>query len=221
MQETRNTNPTPSSEDTFDAIRREYISEHEAGNAPTLEAFVARHPRYAGELTDFILDYLAVENAVAGDHIPDQAEAYRAGTDRAFAALGIERPAAPVETVELSTGTLREARTAKGWTFADMARRLHLPTGLLLKAERGQITDWPAKLTQTLADALAVPRAAAEQLLQATAGNFRQTAAAFSADGDPDVATANARRQETFTFADALAKEKLTPEQAAFWQAED
>src|SRR5687767_5783661 len=51
--------------DEWERIRLEFIEEHEAGNHPTLDVFAARYPRYVSELTDFVLDYLETENAVA------------------------------------------------------------------------------------------------------------------------------------------------------------
>lgn len=51
--------------DLWEQVRLEFIAEHEAGHQPTLEAFAARYPQFASELTEFVFDYLHMENAVA------------------------------------------------------------------------------------------------------------------------------------------------------------
>ena len=203
-------------DETFEQIRLEFIAEQEAGHAPTLDAFAARHPEYAAPLADFILDYLRIENGAARRPLTDQAspEAKRV-LARTLTALGIEKTTAPA-------ATLADTRKARALSLGELSRRLLLPTPLTLKIERGQITRWPARLAEKLAEALETTREQAHAILNATAGSFGgETAAAFSAEGNPDVAAVAARRQETFAFEDALARESLTSEQAAFWQSAD
>lgn len=93
MEETTTSSPTPY-DDTLERIRQEFIAEHEAGRTLTLEAFIARYPEYAGKLTEFILDYLRTENAVArvtkASRVQEEAASYAvSAANRALTSLGI------------------------------------------------------------------------------------------------------------------------------------
>jgi hypothetical protein len=93
MEETITLTETPY-DDTLEQIRQEFIAEQEAGRTPTLEAFVARYPKYAGELTNFILDYLRTENAAArvrkASRVQEEPASYAvSAVNRALTSLGI------------------------------------------------------------------------------------------------------------------------------------
>jgi transcriptional regulator with XRE-family HTH domain len=200
-------------DDAFERIRLEFIAEHEAGRAPTLYDYAARYPNYAAALADFILDYLRMENAAVRTAPADAASpAAERALERALAGIVATAPAAQALA-------LADWRKERGWSLGELARRLLLPVSLALKIERGQIVTWPGRLAEKLAEAMGATPEQAEAALRATAGNFRAEAAAFFADGDPDVATVAQRRRETFAFDEALSRERLTPEQAAYWKA--
>ena len=208
-------------DDTLEQIRLEFIAEHEAGQTPTLEAFISRYPKYAVELTDFILDFLRTKNAMAQMEVQEEASPYAtAAVNRALASLGISDLAPSTSEPAFSIQPLVEIRNALNWSLGELARRLLLPVNMVLKLERGQFASWPSQLEDKLAETLSASRERASAILKVTAGSFRKTAAAFSAEGDPDIETVNQRRQETFDFTEVLAKERLTPEQAAFWKVE-
>jgi hypothetical protein len=208
-------------DDTLEQIRLVFIEEHEAGRTPALEAFVARYPKYARELTDFILDHLRTKNAVARMVVAESPSPYAvAAVNRALASLGIASQSSTATEHSFSAQPLNEVRNARNWSLGELARHLLLPNNVALKLERGQIISWTNRLREKVAEVLAVSQEQAEAILHTTAGNFRNPAAAFSAEGDPDIATVNERRQERFDFTDLLSKEQLTPEQSAFWNAE-
>ncbi len=225
-------------EEALERARLEFIAEHEAGNAPTLEAFLARYPRqYAARLTEFVLDYLRLagaerrEGATGADRVAEApAPAYAvAAWERALGRLGID-PAVEKEAEEAAVRTLAGERAARGLSLAALARGLRLPVPLALKVERGQFAAWPERLTDALAEALSVARDRAEAILAATAAaaaatGGSATAAAYSAEGDPEVEAVAARRREALEFDAALEAERragrLTREQDAFWRGGD
>jgi hypothetical protein len=47
----------------WEAVGLEFIACYEAGENPTLEDFIAQYPQFAEELTDFVTDFLHIENA--------------------------------------------------------------------------------------------------------------------------------------------------------------
>jgi hypothetical protein len=56
-------------DDVFEQIRLEFIEEQEKGKHPTLDIFVARYPEYAERLTEFVVDYLNVQNALCRNEV--------------------------------------------------------------------------------------------------------------------------------------------------------
>jgi transcriptional regulator with XRE-family HTH domain len=225
----------------WDRIRLEFIAEHEAGNRPTLDAFAARYPQYAGELTDFILDYLQTENAVARQEAREAQQgtvretpapyAIRAW-EKTLAALGIPTegvlteptPATTPTTPEVITfsapATLNDLRKARNWSPRNLAEKLQMPVGVVLKLQSGQISAWPQRLSERLAEVLTIAVSEAEAVLRATRTAQHPVAAAFSAQGQPDTATVVQKQGESMTFDQAMAEETLTDAQKKVWQME-
>jgi hypothetical protein len=176
-------------------------------------------PRFAAPLLDAALRNRTAEARLSqnADAVPDSAarHATSAGIAAAFRDLGLTA----ITTDEKPVLVFSDARKASGWNLAETSRRLHLPTSLVLLLERGQITTWTEKLTDTIAAVFETTREQAEKMLQASAGNYRSVAAAYSAQGDPDTTQVSQNRQQARDFAAELEKAhaSLTPEQRQYW----
>ncbi len=177
-----------------------------------------RYPRYAAPLLEAALIALPAERRVR-----EAAAAYADAPAEVTAAVEAGIGAARRE-LGLATGTaltIADARKERGWTVGELARRLHLSSLLATKIDRGQMTTWSERLTRAVAEAFETTRDAAGAMLTATAGNFRAPAAsAYSAEGAPDAALVAQRRREGLDFETELTKDRLTPEQAAYWRQE-
>jgi hypothetical protein len=197
-------------EPEFRRILGDLLEAMEQGDTAAFDRYARQHPAYAPALLQAALCALPASERMReeADLEPDTAVA--AGIQAAMKELGI----APGRTI-------LAMRSDLGLSLGELARRLLIPARAALKLERGQIARWPERLATKLAEALQTTWAEAEAILQTTSGNFSMEAAAYSADGDPDVAVAAKNRQVTFDFEEALAMEQLTPEQAEFWKAGD
>jgi len=196
-------------EPEFRHILGDLLEAVEQGETAAFDRYARQFPNYAPALLQTVLYAQAAEERMRHDVVTEPDPAVDAGIQAALTSLGI----APAKT-------LLAARTDRGWTLAELARRLMVPARLTLKLERGQIVRWPERLAARLSETMETTREYAESVLQATAGSFRMEAAAYSACGDPDVAAVAQSRRETFDFEEVLASESLTPEQAEFWKTD-
>ena len=208
------TTTEPTYNDELETIRLEFIDEHEAGKRPTLESYTQRYPQYVAQLTDFVLDFLRLENATKNVPLLETAspEAER-GMAKAMAALGF--------ATQEEAQTLTEARKAKGMTQAALARLLHLPASIIIQIERGQAAQWGQKLVAALSEALGISSQQSEATLSRTAQfTYGGAQVALSARENPDVASLVRDRQSKHSFQEILKMAQLSDEQAAYW-AED
>ncbi len=192
----------------FQYILGDLLEAIERGETAPFDRYARQYPRYAPALLQTALYALPASARMQEEASSAEDPAVTKGILAAMKALGIT----PAKSI-------LAARKDLGWSVGELAKRLLIPVRLALKLERGQIITWPERLTTKLAEVMETTRDHAEAILQITAGNFSTEAAAFSAEGDPDVATVAKNRQETFDFSEALDKEPLTPEQAACWKA--
>lgn len=191
----------------FRHILGDFLEAVERGEPAAFDRYANLYPRFAPALMQVALYAFPAEARRRTETTSGQDPAVAAGIQLAMNALGIA-----------SAKNLLAVRNDLKWSLGDLARHLLIPASVALKIERGQITTWPDRLTSRIAEVMDTTQQYAEAILRATAGNFRTEAAAFSAEGDPDIATVTQRRQETFDFEDVLAKERLTPEQIAYWK---
>jgi len=191
----------------FQHILGDLLEAIERGETAAFDGYARQYPRYAPALLQTALYALPASARMQEEASSAEDPAVTKGILAAMNALGIT----PAKSI-LAT------RKDLGWTIAELAKRLFIPVQLALKLERGQILTWSERLTTKLAEVMETTREQAEAILQITAGNFSAEAAAFSAEGDPDVAVVAKNRQETFDFDEALGKAQLTPEQAEHWK---
>ena len=192
----------------FQHILGDLLEAIERGEPAAFDRYAKQHPRYAPALLQTALYALPASARMQEEGSSAADPAVTKGILAAMNQLGIT-PAKSILAV----------RKDLGWSIGELAKRLFIPGHLALKLERGQIITWSERLTTKLAEAMQTTRDHAEAILQITAGNFSTEAAAFSAEGDPDVAVVAKNRQETFDFDEALGKAHLTPEQAEHWKA--
>jgi|GEM_PF-2782459 len=191
----------------LEAIQLQYLEEWEAGQAPTVDDYLTRYPRFAAELAEFIPFFLEVEAAAAA--VPEselEAPAGEAALERALA--GASAPAA----------NLREVRKAFGWTPPQLARELRLasevrfPSWAILQFERGLVQDWSQRLERALGHVLCRTREEVAALLRASAP-VSTPLAHYSAQGVPQ-----AGAQRIRTFAEVLDESgELTDEERRWW----
>ena len=199
----------PMDDSEFRSILAEFLQAMHGGEAAAFDRFAKQYPHYAPALLQVGFFAAPIEARMQTEAAQEHDTSVANGIKAAIVSLGI----APARTI-------LETRKARGWSLGDLARRLLLPSKLTLKIERGQIGTWSLRLAERLAEVLETAREDADAILMATAGSFRREAAAFSAEGDPEVETIGKRRQETLDFDEALSQESLTPEQAAYWKAD-
>lgn len=84
----------------LDAIELQFIQEWDEGANPTLQQYVAKYPEYAREITEFVLDFVEYDAAVARTPEPLQAsEAADRGIERALSGI-LARPASLLTIIE-------------------------------------------------------------------------------------------------------------------------
>lgn len=173
----------------LDRITAEYADEYAAGRGPRLEDYVRRYPRYAVELTDFVLYFHSVSR-----HLPKPAPVpARALSPAAQAALAQIRESAPdsahgVVPIE----SLVKRGKAVGYNARQLAAAVGLSHDLLGKLESKAIAanTIPRTLIRRLSETLAAaPEAVAAYLGQSTPAQASQF---FYSEQAP------AQRQETF-----------------------
>jgi len=214
-------------EPLYETALDELLLAMESGEGGAYDRVARRYPRYAAPLLDAVLIVLPAEQRLREDKAEYTTEfiaAADAGIAAARSQLGLTRAASasvllrePAVSVAAALG---EERKARGWSLAELARRLYVPKELLLKIERGQFRDWPERLTRAVADALTVSREQARAVLQATGANSPLvTAAAYSARGVPESDLVRERRGATEDFDAEFERIQtaLTPEQTAYW----
>jgi hypothetical protein len=215
----------------WERIRLAFIDAYEAGHHPTLDAFVALYPQYADELTDFILDYLQVENALARREAQEASQGNIQDTPapyaievwkKTLASLGISTEGildqTPEVTLVSATATLNEIRKSRNWSPRHLAQQLQIPLGVVVKLQSGLIRSWPQLLSELLADTLRIAVTEADAILTQTRNANRSIAAAFSAQGQPETETIVQKQGEVMTFEEAMAEEVLTDAQKRVWQ---
>src|SRR5437764_807129 len=94
----------------LDGIKLAFLEAYEAGQVPTLEELVARHPQHVSELTDFVLTFLELQQRQA----PVQEERAASESTQRIRNETLRRVFRP--------GTLPEVFHEEGVTRRDMER---------------------------------------------------------------------------------------------------
>ena len=194
----KTTHTTMSHAPDWDEVKNNFVAAWHDGEQPTLHQWASRHPQFAIELTDFVLDFVALENAAAREAKTSSAQP-TASTTREAILRAIRQTSAISADSRAAVQTLAEARKARGWRVDQLATALNVPDWIALQLERGALRDWPAKLEERLSQALETSRAQVAAMVQASIAAPQTAAAHFHSEAAP-VATAPVVR----TFGEAL-----------------
>lgn len=140
----------------FENVKLRFIAESEAGQAPKLQDYNRRYPQFAGELTEFALQFTALENAA--ERISESPLASDATRNRIREIVA--QTSAPAHN-------LADARVAMNWTLARFARELNVPQRAVVKLVRG-LSAWPQQLEEKLAEVLGRSQTEARRMLENT-----------------------------------------------------
>jgi len=199
-------NQTNKTVDQLEAIQLQFMEQWEAGETPTLQDYVTRHPEWARELTDFVLLFIEVESAAAAVTEAEVEGVGKQALERVRA--GAMAPA----------GSLREARTALGWSpgrlAQEVSREARLSNWAVLQFERGMVQDWTSRVAKAFAWALGRTLAEIAQLLQGSAP--AAASGHYSAKGAPGT-----NPQTIRTFAEVLdecvRRGEMTDAERRYW----
>ena len=203
-----NTVDTRDRKNLLEGAQNEFLRAWAAANggplSPSLPEIARRYPQVALELTEWAIDFVALENIVADETEDDRNDELEQATQR-----GIERAKAALHS---HPSNLAEAVNSFGLTPAKIAKQSRLAPLMVSELCEGGLTDWPTDLPDMLADVLPVPAYRVPVLL----ANSTPTAQHYNAIGNP---TEQAHGTITFRQAveDALEDGELSPEDARFW----
>lgn len=181
-----------SNEDRLREIEMKYMERFERGEAPTLEELIEYYPDLSEELTDFVLDFIALEKA---------AERTELSEDEVVDAVTVQERA--VERAFKPVSSFQELRAVAGKSLGALAKIVHLPMSVLDGLERGMIVldSVPAKLFERLGRAVGRAPAEVRALLQT--GNRRLRPVHWRAEATP-----KRRKHKTVSFEEALRASK-------------
>lgn len=181
-----------SNEDRLREIEMKYMERFERGEAPTLEELIEYYPDLSEELTDFVLDFIALEKAAERTELSD---------DEVADAVTVQERA--VEKALKPVSSFQELRAVAGKSLGALAKIVHLPMSVLDGLERGMIVldSVPGKLFERLGRAVGRAPAEVRALLQA--GNRRLRPVHWRAEAMP-----KRRERKTVSFEEALRASK-------------
>ena len=208
------THPTPD----WDEVKYGFVAAWHDGAQPTLHEWAQRYPHVAGELADFVADFVAMENAAVRE-TPIAAPPISSSTREAILRAVRQTPAIGAES-RAAICTLTEARKARGWRVDQLASALHVPNWIALQLERGALRDWPAKLEERLGEALETSRDQVAAMLQASIAAPQTAAAHFHAEDAP-VANAPVVRSFREALESCAQQGQLSAEQQREWLDEN
>jgi transcriptional regulator with XRE-family HTH domain len=128
-----------------------FIEDWEAGLRPTIQQYVVRHPEFAEELAEFILEFVATENAVAGVPEPEQPTEL---SERALKRAAVSRGHTQRSASRPAPTTLLEAAKVSGVPLLNLVEMLNLSNQAVVRILRGEVLDPPRYLVRRLAQAL-------------------------------------------------------------------
>lgn len=194
-----------SKEDRLKEIELKYMERFERGDAPTLEELIEYYPDLSEELTDFVLDFIALEKA---------AERAELSEDEVADAMTVQERA--IEKALKPVGSFQELRTLADKNLGTLAKAVHLPMSVLDGLERSMIVleSVPAKLFERLGRSLGRAPAEIRSLLQNQGRQLR--AVHWRADEAP-----KSGKRKKVSFEEALRKsEEFDEEYRRDWLSE-
>ncbi|MBC8141047.1 MAG: hypothetical protein H7Y38_06355 [Armatimonadetes bacterium] len=202
---------------TWEAVQFAFMEEWEAGETtgtrPTLGEYIEQYPRYALELTDFVLGFVALTrtDAAFDYNTPLSPEAERAG-NRVRETLGLGEYAVAPEPEPNFADLMREA----GVNVVKLKNALGVPPLLVNRMQNGLLSDWSGALLRRVGDAL---NRTADEVAAALSQSFRTggslAAAHFKATGgDPDEKAAQGTPR---TLAETLDELEMSDSDKAHW----
>lgn len=179
-----------SNEDRLREIEMKYMERFERGEAPTLEELIEYYPDLSEELTEFVLDFIALEKAAERTELSD---------DEMADAISVQEQA--IEKALKPVGSFQELRALADKNLGTLAKAVHLPMSVLDGLERGMIVldSVPAKLFERLGRSLGRAPAEIRALLQNQ--NRQLRVVHWRADEAP-----KAGKRKTVSFEAALRK---------------
>lgn len=194
-----------SKEDRLKEIELKYMERFERGDAPTLEELIEYYPDLSEELTDFVLDFIALEKA---------AERTELSKDEMADAMAVQERA--IEKALKPVGSFQELRALADKNLGTLAKAVHLPMSVLDGLERSMIVleSVPTKLFERLGRSLGRAPAEIRSLLQNQGRQLR--AVHWRADEAP-----KSGKRKKVSFEEALRKsEEFDEEYQRDWLSE-
>jgi transcriptional regulator with XRE-family HTH domain len=197
---------------------------HAVGESALLREVAVRYPAQLEELADFVAGLYAtdVDEQEAALLITADIEAITLrARQRALDAVFVT--ASATQTVETPVRILAQERKARGLSLMQLGQRLDLGVDVVQKLEQGRITvaSLPQRLTDRLADVLALSRERIGEILQKTPGQSLQPALLRRRTVGRTAPSENQPAQPQ-TFAEAVQRSpSMTDEQRAFWLEEE
>lgn len=194
-----------SNENRLREIEMRYMERFESGEAPTLEELVEYYPDLSEELTNFVLDFIALEKA---------SERVELSEDEMADATAVQEQS--IEKAFKPVGSFQELRALTGKNLGTLAKTVHLPMSVLDGLERGMIVleSVPVKLFERLGRSLGRAPAEIRSLLQNQGRQLRPVH--WRADAAPKVG-----KRKTVSFEEALRKsEDFVEEYQRDWLSE-
>ncbi len=197
---------------------------HEAGEAMQLRQLALHYPAQLETLTDFVAGLYATDVAEQEATLPITADVealtMRARQRALSAVFGV---AAVTSSAATAASTLAQARKAKGLSLVELARQLTLGVDVVRKLEQGRIlaASVPQRLTNRLAETLAVSQEHVLALLRAAPGSELQPALLRQRTVGKQ-SQRESQPAQPQTFAEAVQHSpSMAAEQRAFWLNED
>lgn len=137
-------------------VELEYMERFERGDAPSLEELVETYPDLREELTEFLFEFVSLEN------VSDRSEPSEEGLRSA----AVARKRA-MEELHSQPESLREARELSGEKLTTLAEAVRVPADVLLALEQGmlRVDTVPRKLVDRIGSVLDLPQGLLRQML--------------------------------------------------------
>ncbi len=188
-------------------IKLAWLAAEEAGDTRAKLALLRDHPDLQDALIDFVAAYHVTSQAGAEPEIlPLTLRATRSALERVFA------PQAVATTVATPAASLRELRGLRGLALAETARGLRLGIDVWKKFEDGLI-ELSSLGEQQIGRLAAFFQVSADQF----SAMLNQSQPAFTLNRRQTAEAARQVRQPKQSFAEALEKSTMSPEDKQTW----
>ena len=197
---------TDQPEETLEEIEQRFVMEWHDGVQPQMVDYINRHPAFATELTDFIMNYIEMKREQEGD-LEDLSNAEMLAMRRGLTAA------------LTTTSSLKDRLAEMGRSTNDFADAINLPTAISVMLLKRTISDIPVKLIDRAAKFLNLSLEQTTTILDARppqrSYGYLLKASSGSAGFNPQVRTFHEALQECKKVG------HLTPAQEADWLSEE